>query len=124
MTNRVVFPWPTKGLWSNDRTHWAERARAVKDYRRDATILAQAAGWHRQGAPSLVRMTFCPKPLGKAPDRDNCIGAAKALQDALAAVWGVDDATLTVRHDMGERCKGGGVIVEIFHSVELRGVVS
>ncbi len=116
---RAVMPWPYPALWPNARPHWGEKARAVKAYRRDVAILARAAGWHRIATPTLIRVTFCAKPMGRAPDRDYCIAAFKAGQDGLADVFGVDDGRLTFEHDMGDRCRDCGVIVDLIHAVDI-----
>ena len=64
-----------------------------------------------------VKVTFHPKPLGRAPDKDNCIAAFKYGQDELARALGVDDGVFNeegkMRHVMGERVPGGRVVVEV-----------
>lgn len=116
---RIVLPWPYEGLWPNDRAHWAAKARATKAYRLASAAIAREAGWHKL-PPLPLRVTFCPKPMGPLPDRDNTISAFKAAQDGLADAFRVNDRELQITHDMGDRCKGGAVIVEILTS----GVVS
>lgn len=49
---------------------------------------------------------------------DNCIAAFKAGQDGLADALGVNDRDLTVNYEMGDRCKDGGVIVDVFGADE------
>lgn len=104
---RAVLPWPLKGLWPNHRTHWAQKARATKAYRfaAKAVFLGAAVG--------PVRVTFCPKSKGPAPDLDNAIAAFKSGQDGIADALGVNDRDLSVSYAFGERCKDGAVIVEI-----------
>ena len=104
---RVILDWPYAALWPNARPHWAAKAKATKAYRFAAKVLLCGA------AVGPVRVTFCPKSRGPMPDRDNCIAAFKAGQDGLADALRVNDRDLTVTYEMGERCKDGGVIVEI-----------
>jgi hypothetical protein len=104
---RVVLPWPYAALWPNKRPHWSEKAKATRAYRFAAKSLLLGAD------VGEVRVTFCPKPMGPLPDRDNCIAAFKAGQDGIADALRVNDRDLTVTHCMGERCKDGAVIVEI-----------
>lgn len=101
------MPWPFPALWPNKRPHWSAKARATRSYRFTAKCFALGA----EVGP--ITLTFCPKPLGPKPDLDNCIAAAKSLQDGLADAFGVNDRDLTVKYRMGERCKDGAVIVEI-----------
>lgn len=116
---RIVLPWPPKSLWPNARPHWAQKASMTKTYRYIAAMTARDFGWHKLPAMPL-RVTFCPKPKGPAPDMDNAIAAFKSGQDGLADVWRINDRDMRITHDMGDRCKDGAVIVEILTS----GVVS
>lgn len=109
---RVVLPWMTNGLSPNDRVHWAKRAKAVQGYRFSAAMLAREAGWLGLGAVDL-RVTFCPPSGWRTGDMDNLIARFKAGQDGLADTLQVNDAKLRVQHHLGERCKGGAVVVEI-----------
>lgn len=118
MRGRIVLPWPYAGLWPNHRPHWSQKARATRGYRFTAATLAREAGWHLFPALPL-RVTFCPKPKGPLPDLDNCIAAFKAGQDGLADALRVNDRNLRVTHEFGDRCKDGGVIVEIMVSGEV-----
>lgn len=104
---RVILDWPYAALWPNARPHWAAKAKATKAYRFAAKVMLCGA----EVGP--VRVTFCPKSRWPMPDRDNCIAAFKAGQDGLADALRVNDRDLTVTYEMGERCKDGGVIVEI-----------
>ena len=104
---RIVLPWPFPALWPNKRPHWSAKARATRSYRFMTKVAAKDA------TLGPIRLTFCPKPLGPKPDKDNCIAASKALQDGLADALGVNDRDLIVTYDIGERCKDGAVIVDI-----------
>lgn len=117
---RIFLDWPYEALWPNKRPHWAAKAKATKAYRFAAKCLVGNA------EPGLIRITFCPKSRGPIPDRDNCIAAFKAGQDGIADALKVNDRDLTVIHEMGGRCKDGGVIVDILpleNTVELRGQI-
>lgn len=109
---RIVLPWPSKPLWPNGRYHWAQKAKATTAYRFAAKAMLSGA------SPGVVVVTFCPKPLGPMPDRDNCIAAFKAGQDGIADALRVNDRDLSVSYRFGDRCKDGAVIVEV------RGVIS
>lgn len=118
---RVLLEWPYPALWPNARAHWAVRAKATKGYRFAAKVKCLGA------APGIVRVTFCPKPMGPMPDKDNCIAAFKAGQDGIADALKINDRDLTVIHEMGGRCKDGGVIVEFLPleaSIPFRGQIS
>lgn len=41
--------------------------------------------------PIPVRITVFPKKYGPAPDKDNCVSAAKAYLDGIADAIGVND---------------------------------
>ncbi len=107
----VILPWPYEALWPNARPHWAQKAKAVKAYRFAAKTMCNGA------KPGVVRITFCPKPFGPLPDKDNCISAFKAGQDGIADALGVNDRDLIVTHEFGSRCRDGGVIVDIIPTV-------
>jgi len=103
----VILPWPYEALWPNARPHWAQKAKATKAYRFAAKSMCLGA------KPGVVRVTFCPKSRGPFPDRDNAIAAFKAAQDGIADALGVNDRDLIFTHEFGDRCKDGGVIVDI-----------
>lgn len=104
---RIVLPYPPNALWPNKRPHWSAKARATRSYRNWAKLAAHGA------KPGKVHLIFCPKPFGPKPDMDNCIAAAKSLQDGLADAMGVNDRELRLTYEIGGRCKDGAVIVEI-----------
>lgn len=115
---RIYLPWTkTSALSANARTHWATKARLVKAQRRIADALAREAGWHKidvpAGASLHMHLTYCPPSVGGVPDDDNVITASKGARDALADVLGVDDRRITCSARLGERCKGGAVIVDM-----------
>lgn len=107
---KFTLSWPPSALWPNARPHWAQKAKATKQYRQEAAILARGAVF----AP--IRVTFCPKPSGPFPDADNAKAAFKAAQDGIADALKVNDRHFDVIYEFGERCKNGAVIVEIGYS--------
>lgn len=116
---RIVLPWPYAGLSPNDRAHWRVKAKAKKAYRFAANMIAREAGWHKM--PLLpMRVTFCPPSAWRTGDMDNLIARMKSAQDGIADAMGINDRDMRMAYEMGDRCKDGGVIVEILTS----GVVS
>ena len=105
---RIVLPYPPPALWPNKRPHWSAKARATRSYRQWAKLAANGA------KPGRVHLIFCPKPFGPAPDRDNAIAAFKAGFDGLADAMGINDRNLKFTDEIGNRCKDGAVIVEIY----------
>ena len=63
--------------------------------------------------PGVVRVTFCPKPFGPIPDRDNAIAAFQGGSRWDRRRLGVNDRDMIVTHEFGNRCKDGAVIVDI-----------
>ena len=90
----IVLPWPARVLHPNARAHWGTRSKAAKAARRDARLLALAAGWDKR--------TFDGGRLhvwidGYAPDRrrrdhDGFLSSLKPHLDGIADALKVDDA--------------------------------
>ena len=87
----IALPYPHKALWPNGRAHWAAKAREVKKHRQWAALAAKAASLRLGDSPIPVAITVCPKRHGPAPDADNCVAAAKAYLDGIAAALSVND---------------------------------
>lgn len=87
----IVLPYPHKSLWPNGRAHWAERAREAKKLKRDAYYATKAAEIRLGNGPVSVHIEVRPKRYGPAPDRDNCIAAAKHAIDGIADALGIND---------------------------------
>ena len=103
------LPFPAKALWPNGRSHWAEKARAVRSHRGWAKVAALSAGVKSlpTGFGYGVAIKVYPK-TANAIDRDNCVSAAKAYLDGIADALGVDDRTFdTPSISFGEPIKGG-----------------
>lgn len=112
MKGQISIPWPYEGLSPNDRSHWRAKARATKAYRFAASMLAREAGW--LGAQiCALEVTFCPPSGWRTGDMDNLISRFKAAQDGLADALGINDRAMRLTYAMGERCKGGAVVVRI-----------
>lgn len=112
----IELPFPPKALWPNGRAHWADKHRAAKKAKNDAYLSMKGylETMRAPAVPARLVFTIRPKPSGPEPDRDNCVSAMKAYQDGIAAALGINDRTLAEpRIIMGERVKGGAVIVEV-----------
>lgn len=111
---RIELPWPPRSLWPNVavREHWTRKAKALKQYREDASLLCIIQRVPRMKAPVSARFTFCP-PDKRARDLDNMLAATKAGIDSIAAHIGVDDQHWSMTIARGEVRKGGAVVVEI-----------
>ena len=81
----VDLPWPSADLSPNAMLHWAAKAKAVKDARRDAVIAARAAGIKRACARrASVTLTFSP-PDNRRRDTDNMLSSCKGYCEKWAA---------------------------------------
>lgn len=73
---------------SNQREHWAARARRAKTHRECGYMYARANRVSVALVPCIVRITrIAPRKL----DDDNLQGSAKAVRDGLADALGVKD---------------------------------
>lgn len=116
MMPELTLPWPDKELSPNARVHWARRANAAKRARRDAHLLARAAGWSPESVLDgrlHLWITFHP-PTRRMPDDDNMLARFKAQRDGLADALGIDDRRF-ISHPMvsEEPRKNGAVLVRI-----------
>lgn len=92
--HELVIPWPDRRLHPNSRGHWATRAKAAKAARRDAAMMAKAAGWHRRKWPDGRLHVWID---GYAKDRrrrdhDGFLSSLKPWLDGIADAMQVDDA--------------------------------
>ena len=115
---QIILPWAKLSDFSaNARTHWAARARLVKEQRRTADALAREKGLHRIAVPDgeiRVTLHFCPPSRVSTFDDDNAIAAQKGALDAIAAVLRVDDSRFRIQPPKrGDKSRDGGVIVQI-----------
>ncbi len=112
----LVLPWPSKDLSPNGRVHWARKAKAARNAREDARLLARLACWHEVILPPgrlHLWLDFYP-PTRRMPDDDNMLSRCKAYRDGIADALGIDDKRF-VSHPMvkDEVRKGGQVVVRI-----------
>lgn len=104
----VELPFPPSILNPNRRAHWAVKAKAFKKYKNDCLWMLKA---QKPPQSRTFKMTFYP-PSKRRYDRDNLIGACKALQDALATYWQIDDSEFEITYGpIGEPVKGGKVVI-------------
>jgi hypothetical protein len=67
------------------------KAREAKKLRRDALFATKAASIRIGDSPIPVHIIVKPKRLGRLPDADNCVAAAKAALDGIADALGIND---------------------------------
>ncbi len=88
----IVLPFPHKILWPNGSMgNPRTRAAIAKKAKNEAAWAAKAATVRIGDSPIPVHITVCPKSRGPAPDRDNCVAAAKAYLDGIASAIGIND---------------------------------
>lgn len=109
----IDLPWPSRKLSANSRLHWADKARAVKRAREDATFAAISAGARNLPATKLhVTAIFYP-PSARRFDLDGLITRMKAAFDGIADATGVDDHHWSIAARREAPVKNGNVRVEI-----------
>jgi len=110
----IRLPWPDKALSSNSRAHWSVRGRAASKARLGAFYACKAEKVPK-GKSAKLTFTFHPKERGRLPDLANCPHMCKAYIDGIADAVGCDDAHFTPiwPEELGERRKGGEVVVKI-----------
>lgn len=113
----LTLPWWPDQLKANRGKGLPPKVRGAiaKKYKHDCMWAAKADGLGTIKADGLkLTFTFCPKPHGPAPDRDNCMASCKALIDGIAEITGINDRHFTYGEpQIGARVKGGAVTVEI-----------
>ena len=91
----LVLPWPDRNLHPNARPHWAVKARAAKNARHQAYMLALAAGWRKMELPATGRLRlfldFYPRSRRRMDD-DGLMASFKAFRDGIADLLGIDDS--------------------------------
>lgn len=111
----LTLPWPPKELSPNARIHWAQLAKAKKDYRAACGWTAREQGAKRIKAQRLhLSLTFFP-PTRQAYDLDNALARMKSGLDGLADVLGVDDKHWSFTISRADEI-GGYVKVEVTHA--------
>lgn len=104
----IQFPWPSRVLSPNGRSHFATKAKAVKAARKVGFYATKESKM-----PPCVnfRLVFCP-PTNRARDLDNLVASCKAYLDGMAQAWGVNDSAFRWTATIGEIVPGGRVLVE------------
>lgn len=112
----VELGWPHRDLSQNARVHFAVRARATKEARKEAgwlTKYAMPKGWVHDGKPLALKITVCP-PDKRRCDLDGIIGRTKAARDGIADALDVDDWHFhPITAAWGEVVKNGKVVIEV-----------
>ena len=117
----IVLGWPPTDLSPNARKHWAQVARAKKQYRQNchtATKL-QLKKYKYDSLPEklVLEMTFIP-PDRRSYDRDNLVARMKAGIDGLADALRINDKRFnTVISTMDQDYLGGFVRIRILQEI-------
>ena len=113
---QLVLPWPSRDLHPNARVHWGRKSKAAKAAKREANVLAAAAGWHRETLPDgPLHVWIDGYPTDRRRrDADGLLSSLKPALDGIALALGVDDRRF-VPHPWvkDEVRKGGQVVVRI-----------
>ena len=85
--------YPPPPLWPNNRPHWSQRARCVRNQRKETSLITRAAiaerpQWIPLRAAQITIVLHCP---GSAPDPDNAIAALKSTIDGLVDGGALED---------------------------------
>ena len=122
-TAHVLLPWPSKPLWQNSRCHWATKAKAVKQARKDAFNASFYARLARlptgEGWTHHLSFDFCP-PDRRKRDLQNMPATQKAAIDGIADALKVDDATFKVKwpEEFGTVADNGGSVLVVVRAIQ------
>jgi crossover junction endodeoxyribonuclease RusA len=106
------LPWPSKDLSPNARLHWAKRAKAVRQARSEAEIIAKGHCRTLEGRILFV-LEFFP-PDRRRYDDDGLLARMKSARDGIADALGVDDRRFITQFSVSDTVvKGGKVSVTI-----------
>lgn len=115
MTDYLIrLPWPPKGLQPHAKGHWRPKAKATKEYRATATLMARNAGLKDATAIPDADMHFEFYPPDKRRrDAQNMPAQMKAAIDGIADAMGCDDNQFSVYFapEFLEPVVGGSVLV-------------
>lgn len=106
----INLPWPDKTLSPNARVHWAIKARAAKNARKNAYWAGMSEGLHKikTNAVSITRV-YSP-PNRQRRDKDNLDASMKAYLDGLSDALGIDDYHFDLEKSaISEPVKNGNV---------------
>lgn len=104
--NKVVLPWPTRGLSPNDRLHWSKKASIAKKYKEACFVLTKQAGLVVPESPMIAMWLDFYPPDRRERDDDNIISAFKSGRDGLALALGIDDKRLRVHPYVQDKIGG------------------
>lgn len=110
----VTMPWPADGLHPNDRVHYQAKARAVRQARQQARLLAARAGVRESGC-TQVHLVFMP-PISRKRDEDGMEAACKSMLDGIADALGIDDHEFKITREVGPKTRLGAVLVHLRRS--------
>jgi crossover junction endodeoxyribonuclease RusA len=102
--NELIFPWPASILKPNVKSHWAKKAKAVKEYKEICFYLTKEANIP-QYAYTHMDLVFCP-PNRRGFDLDNMLATMKSGIDGMCLALKIDDncfkkITLEMTEDIG-----------------------
>ena len=109
----IDLPWPSSLLHPNARCHWAQKARATKKARADASVAALAAGIRKIEASALAVTAIFSPPDNRRRDSDGMLSSLKPTLDGISDVIGVDDSKWEISIKRSPPIKGGNVRIEI-----------
>lgn len=117
----IVLGWPPTDLSPNARKHWAQVARAKKQYRQNCSTATklQLKKYKYDSLPEklVLEMTFIP-PDRRSYDRDNLVARMKAGIDGLADALRINDKRFnTVISTMDQDYLGGFVRIRILQEI-------
>ena len=90
----ITLPWPAPALRSNERVHWAEKARATKDARNHAWAVAMETPRIECVPDATIFIEYYPP--SRREDVHNVPASLKAYIDGIADAMGCDDKGFTV----------------------------
>ena len=119
----VVLGWPPTDLSPNARKHWAQVARAKKQYRKDCySVSKEQLKKYKKETENIperlvLEMTFIP-PDRRSYDRDNLVARMKSGIDGLADALKINDKRFnTVISTMDQDYLGGFVRIRILQEI-------
>ena len=119
----VVLGWPPTDLSPNARKHWAQVARAKKQYRKDCySVSKEQLKKYKKVTENIperlvLEMTFIP-PDRRSYDRDNLVARMKSGIDGLADALKINDKRFnTVISTMDQDYLGGFVRIRILQEI-------
>lgn len=113
----LTMPWPPRVLLPNVKSHWAVKARAVKQYREACYFQALeqgARGWTEDGLISF-HLVFYP-PDKRVRDDDGMISAFKHGRDGIADALKINDNRFRTTFDIAPTT--GGMVKVVMRGID------